>query len=947
MRKYIPFSNRLLIFLFGLIFFFAGQLLLQLPADSIQIGGLGKTIIKLFQLLSMGGLGVSLLTLPASSSWSLKQVSTQLLKLLLAVGLLVLTAVSIGTVPYVETFANSLLTVVRPILPFLLGLGVLPLVPAYQVPRLKQWRLPVLLGLLLLMLVLSWWQASLTTMPWLFLFVPLLYRTFGQLLFQEPIQKRALWLISLSGLIMLVCVILFRQSFLPFHQESGLLFSQNFLMNFLATPLICSGIALILPLLVWTRHLPDTTSRLNNAFSAAQLTLTLLVAMPVASQMIARMTRYYFETNGRFLLLLTKLLLVCLGFVLLFFFFSLAIDRFLLDIEERTLSTTTIILLGFFLVLAANLWLLLCLNDFRLVDVAKWQGRSFFLLQLNLLLLSTIYLLSLMLFNRFWYGNIFFLVLAILYGFANYQKLLYRDEPLLPSDLSNYAALPEVVQMIGTVMVVLILLSFVVLIGFAIWLQRKSTRKAIVPLPIRVGLLICLIFLLVNVGQATSNFKYGDKENWLTDTLHVANFVPHPESLAYNARLNGQLLAFSSLTNLQAMITLDDYNQKSIQSLEQKYQKLASQLNKDRKTAPEKQTVVYILSESFSDPSRLPTVELKPDPIPYTRQLMQETTAGEMLSMGYGGGTANIEFEALTSLSMYNFNPAMTTPYLFVVPKREQLFSINQLFEKSIAIHPYTASTYRRDAAFEKLGFDEFYYRDNEEFPIKHQEKLDKSRYISDEAAFTETLDHIKQNDQNLFIQLTTMQNHMPYDKGTFNNTIEVAGDLTGRSKQQVATFSQGIHYSDEAMKQFIQQIDQLDQPVTLVFYGDHLPSIYKGDILNQPNIEVDLHLTDYFIYSNQSAKNVSRQVTTPNMFTPLMLAATQQKVSPYYALMTEVAEKLPAMELQMIVDNKGKLLKENELSKEQLALLHDYQLIQYDITTGKDYLTEKFFEVK
>ena len=38
-------------------------------------------------------------------------------------------------------------------------------------------------------------------------------------------------------------------------------------------------------------------------------------------------------------------------------------------------------------------------------------------------------------------------------------------------------------------------------------------------------------------------------------------------------------------------------------------------------------------------------------------------------------------------------------------------------------------------------------------------------------------------------------------------------------------------------------------------------------------------------------------------------------------------------------VTKQGKILKPNQLTKQQQELYHDYQLVQYDMTAGKQYL--------
>ena len=90
-------------------------------------------------------------------------------------------------------------------------------------------------------------------------------------------------------------------------------------------------------------------------------------------------------------------------------------------------------------------------------------------------------------------------------------------------------------------------------------------------------------------------------------------------------------------------------------------------MQKERQLLPET-NVIYIMNESFADPLELEGLDLQSDPIPFTRALMDTSYSGELLSQGYGGGTANIEFEALTGFSMEPFAANITTPIRISCP---------------------------------------------------------------------------------------------------------------------------------------------------------------------------------------------------------------------------------------------------------------------------------------
>jgi len=113
-------------------------------------------------------------------------------------------------------------------------------------------------------------------------------------------------------------------------------------------------------------------------------------------------------------------------------------------------------------------------------------------------------------------------------------------------------------------------------------------------------------------------------------------------------------------------------------------------------------------------------------------------------------------------------------------------------------------------------------------------------------------------------------------------------------------------------------------------------------------------HETDYFIYSNKYAidhnygtKKLtdSTKITDPNGFIPLALKQMDQQVTPYYALLTKVQEKIPAMAKNSVgenenlyVDSNSKQVSTKYLTESQQKLLHDYKLVQYDLTVGKGY---------
>ena len=315
----------------------------------------------------------------------------------------------------------------------------------------------------------------------------------------------------------------------------------------------------------------------------------------------------------------------------------------------------------------------------------------------------------------------------------------------------------------------------------------------------------------------------------------------------------------------------------------------------------------------------------------------------------------------LTGLTVANFSATLPTPYTQLVPFQKQAWSFNQLFAKSAAIHPYEGVFYSRPTTYKKFGFDRFYHLGNK-YKITDQETIDRSPYLDDKTAFANALRVLKERGNGQFINLVSMQNHFPYDKGYYDGTkkyratgLAVTDETTA---DMIADFATGLSYTDKAVANFIKQIDKLNRPVTIVFYGDHLPGIYSGNSMKKDGVV--LHETDYFIYSNKYARKHGAKtklakatgLVAPNDFPAMVAEQTNSKVNGYLALLTKVKDELPAMStnpklnatnnyntMVSFVTKQGKILKPNQLTKQQQELYHDYQLVQYDMTAGKQYL--------
>lgn len=609
--------------------------------------------------------------------------------------------------------------------------------------------------------------------------------------------------------------------------------------------------------------------------------------------------------------------------------------------------------------------------------VSKMWTDGNFVFVLNVILVALLYLMLLMLLNRFWASSIVMLAAGIIVAVIEHFKIEIRYEAILPADLgflgSNTGNMLTFAPAGAHVTILIALAVFAVLLVPVLALRYADGRKGRMiqtddrrlNLTSRLILLLLpiLVFALYCMHVSTTDSLANKFSRALGDTPSMWDSV-------YDAQRNGPLVAFTRQLDPKIMDKPSNYSEETMKKVAARYQKKAETINASRTNNLTDSTVVYVLSESFSDPSRVPGLKTSKDSMPSIRKIKAGTTSGLMLSSGYGGGTANLEYMGLSGLSMANFDSSLSSPYQQLVPSQHWTPTINQMWgapANSLGYHPYESSMYSRATNYRKFGFSHFYTLTGPDV-IKYQDKVDKSPYVSDKATYDSALEGIISGRTSKFVQIITMQNHMPYHEWYENNdyTVEsTTGTPLGDDEQQsIETYQKGVEITDQATQEFLNELDALDKPVTVVFYGDHLPGIYSS-ASEDDNNSLALHLTDYFIWSNKASGSQGNKASdaaysSPNFFVAQAADHMNAKVSPYLAFLTEMHSKIAAMEPPVVnkiqgwdripegqsiyLDQNGNPMSTDDFDKETKQLLADYKLIQYDITAGKNYLKDTDF---
>ena len=586
----------------------------------------------------------------------------------------------------------------------------------------------------------------------------------------------------------------------------------------------------------------------------------------------------------------------------------------------------------------ANVILNVNLVDFVLRPIND-VFKNPFLFLVSLAVIIPLILILLVLTNNVVLTSLITLFTSIIFSIVNILKLELRNEPLYPEDFGFIHSLRELLDMIQPDQRTLIFFftsMFIVLVMASIILTKKKKLKIFNHSKEMWIKRFALASILIVMIMYSSNFNRS--ENLVRKVASAGGFydAKWDQKLLYEK--NGFVLGFSN--NLPGKIMNDpkDYSKTKVASVIEKYSVKADLINEERKyDSFEDVSLVYILSESFSDPENINGITMSESPVDFVGDGKKQYN-GNVVVPSYGGGTTNSEFEVLTGFSIQNLLPNMSLPFQDFLGSYTSLPSIVSDFNKNpinkaISLHAFTDAMYKRPTVYKALGFNESYYRDN----LYIQEGVESSVYVSDESIYADVINRLKVDEQNAFYHVVTMQNHAPYTNPIENNQFVLNEAVETTYRNEIEVFSKGVSISDSATKQFIQEIEKMDRKVIVVFYGDHLPGLYS-DFLKDNNAIV-LASTPYFVYSNFSKERMDiGETQSLTLMNNLVKDLADVKMSPYDALILELRTEIPAGRFEYYVNQNNDINIKEDLSEYQKELLKDYYLIQYDLLQGKSY---------
>ena len=581
-------------------------------------------------------------------------------------------------------------------------------------------------------------------------------------------------------------------------------------------------------------------------------------------------------------------------------------------------SVTTAIVLNYFL-------------QFSLGRTEPFLGIHFTIpdaILFQILVLTAVIFFVYICINQYWIASCLVLLVSVFFVIANFIKFGMRREPVLPSDLTWLSKPATLLGFVDSSQIVFTVMSLLAIVALSVFGMKFFFKgKIISSWKIQVLLIITMFFSFRNVMSI-----FSDKENGkIRSNVPIITTLNNYQDINWlgntsNARYKGLAYVWMNQLTTEVIQKPEGYSKERLAKIQEKYRKLAEVINKERNGYLSDQTVIYILSESFSDPRKISTVEVTQNPIPNIENIMQTHTSGQMQSDGYGGGTANMEFQTLTGLPFYNISQTVSVLYTEVFPKIHDVPSISNVYatEDKIAIHLAGKSNYSRDIVYSRLDFKDFITTNTKGVKYRNE-----GISPSDESTYDIVIENLSPQ-KGQFFSVMTMQNHSPWLEAN-PDTLDAKGQgFTSEENSKLTFYSRLLYQTDAATQAFLEKLSKIDKKITVVFYGDHLPGLYPESAFK--DYPEGQYQTDYFIWSNFDAPKMDYPLVNSSDFSAMVFEQTNSKVSPYYALLTEVLKKAS-------VDKKA-------LEGEALEIADDLKMVEYDLISGKGYLTKDFFKV-
>lgn len=436
----------------------------------------------------------------------------------------------------------------------------------------------------------------------------------------------------------------------------------------------------------------------------------------------------------------------------------------------------------------------------------------------------------------------------------------------------------------------------------------------------------------------------------------VAQYEAYPMQADRDAGCGVPLSLLSTWIGSQAKGS-EEYSELRMQQILQDMKQDLAEQAAEEGTTGQKPHIIFVMNESFFDVTRLPNVTFSQDPLSNYHRLESESTYGQFYTITCGGGTGWVEMETFTGVSMEELaggtaNTELSAEEYEALPSYVRVLDENGY--ETIAFHAHTSELYNRDRNYPHIGFDQVLFY--EEF---QENATYEGGYFDDNSTADVIISLFEEyRSDPTYIYAMTMQNHQPYYAGRYDpERLEVSSDQLSQEDLEVLNcYVSGLYDADRMLGKLVDYFSQVDEPVILVFAGDHVPGLYLSDTesiysklgrvptstsagWSAENYR-DMLSTDYMIWTNFSPGE-GRQPNSATMMGATILDLAGVENTPFFAWMEERGRTCMTFHYGILtVGTDGQLAAEE--GPAVADFLAAYGDVIYDLLYGEQYIADQ-----
>ena len=177
---------------------------------------------------------------------------------------------------------------------------------------------------------------------------------------------------------------------------------------------------------------------------------------------------------------------------------------------------------------------------------------------------------------------------------------------------------------------------------------------------------------------------------------------------------------------------------------------------------------------------------------------------------------------------------------------------------------------------------------------------------------------------------------------------------MLGLNYPDVNQYLSLLYESDIALEYLITYFEQVEEPVEIVFFGDHQPSLSSGFYphlngkglsgLTQDELEA-LYTVPFFIWTNYESEAGEVEITSLNYLSTMALERAGIPLPAYNRFLSDLMEEIPAINSRgYYSQTEGGFLHKSEAAGTEAERIREYEILQYNNMFGGKEQSKIFF---